>query len=647
MRRITAWREGCNVLTEWLETTGSPIQGLLGALAVLLAAYGIGTGLDRRLRLTTVESWLIRMVLGLDVLAFAGLLLGAGGILNRIAIHALVLPCALGGLWVVILRCRQASPGRFRFDLALLPVGLVGIVLFGSSLVTPLNWDEMVYQIAVPVRWLRDGAIPVYPDNPYSGFPSAGALITVFALAMGGFSAPKVLVFCFWSVALAGLYRALRKVDRSGWLAGVITFAFGSSEAVLMSAASTYVELFLLIQFAAILVLLTVDGDVPLPVSSLLLVGVFCGLSAATKLTGWGILPAAATGIWIRTGRQSVRRKDWIVTRLLPVILVSSLTALPFYLRPWLQTGNPCFPYFMGFFLPGTSEGLKEMSLYHHALGSWKFGLSGPVGWLTTPFLLCIPRFSSLFDGGLGFSCLVLAVLFGLILLRYRRQYPFSPNVWLCLSMAGIGYLAWYLTARQARFLLPAVYAFYYGMGIMGCGLPVVWRRWLAAVLLVAALVSLPVGILRHGVLCWRHLLCGGRTIDLVYSATGGEYIPMMEVIETRTPRTARIFLLFEHRTLYVPRPTLIGTPFFQGRVFTPPEGITPERAAGELARLGVTHVLLSISSNDPDRLPEYLDRNRTVVEAITGLAARGMLTEVQRIGDSVLYAVEFGRTVN
>ena len=50
------------------------------------------------------------------------------------------------------------------------------------------------------------------------------------------------------------------------------------------------------------------------------------------------------------------------------------------------------------------------------------------------------------------------------------------------------------------------------------------------------------------------------------------EYVPLVAAIEKSTKEDARLLLLFEHRSLYIPRQCLIGTPFFQAQGLPPPE---------------------------------------------------------------------------
>jgi hypothetical protein len=73
-----------------------------------------------------------------------------------------------------------------------------------------------------------------------------------------------------------------------------------------------------------------------------------------------------------------------------------------------------------------------------------------------------------------------------------------------------------------------------------------------------------------------------------------------------RSPPDARLVLLFEHRTMYVPRPAEIATPFFQAGGFTPPEAFADAECVIEaLRRDGIRHVVMTRSPVGPDHARE------------------------------------------
>jgi len=610
-------------LAEWLCQQSSPGQALLGGSAILLAAYGLG-------RIALIQSGridlrrgILTFVVGTNLLILFLFLLGVCGVLRQIVVAPCLISAACIGSWFVI-RDVPRKRESWRPLLPIVGAGVIALVLLGSSLVLPINWDEMVYQLALPSRWLRDGQLLVYVDNPYSGFPSAGSLLFTGALAVGGLAAAKVVVLGCWCVGILALWVLLGE-RTEGWTKGAVCFGFAASEAVVMVGSSAYVEAFLLLQIGGMLLLMSREGGSEPSGRNLLILGMFGGISAATKLTG--IIPVVGIAGFLLMSQRRLRQAA------LFGVTVATF-ALPFYLRPWLLTGNPFHPYFAEWF--STTAGVVEMGAYHHALGAAKFGISGIAGFLLSPVFLTIPRLSRAFDGGFGLQYLALSLW---AVLSWRQQgWHLSAPTKNTLLVAGICYLGWFLTAQQARFMVSGAFALTVAMGMMLQHTTPKWRRWLAAALVSAAIACLPLRILRHAAVCWRTILRGGEQVNLLYTATGDAYVPLLDFLRTETAAESRVLLLFENRGLYVPRDYIIGTPFFQAELFTPPEGISATGIVSELRRLGVSHVLTNFSIDDPDRLPEYLARSNGLARSLGELAENGVLKKVFSRGNGAIY---------
>ena len=76
-----------------------------------------------------------------------------------------------------------------------------------------------------------------------------------------------------------------------------------------------------------------------------------------------------------------------------------------------------------------------------------------------------------------------------------------------------------------------------------------------------------------------------------------------------------------------MPRKYEIGTPFFQGKYFTPPEKFENEDTILKvLERNNITHVLVGLSPKDPDRMKEYLERSVGFSAALGRLKDNGKL---------------------
>ncbi len=587
----------------------------------------------------------LRLLLGANLLSLATLLIGLAGLIDTAMARGMLLAGGLGGLAMLT---RHLTAARLRMAISwpwiwTLPVALL---LLGPALCLPIGWDEQVYQIAVPWRWLRDGFPACHSDLPYAAFPGAGTMPVWLTLAAGGIVAPRLLIWTQWGLLCLGLGRLLRQdadASPSPWRASLLTAVFVLSPTVLMVASEAYMELFILLNGVGFLLASRNAAR-----HSAWAPGICAGAILATKLTGALLLPALALALW-RCRRpdpgtaaslacltpQDCRAShaDTPFRAVLIGLLTTLAFALPFYLRPWLLTGNPCHPFFAGWF--GADPGELASSAYHHAVGGVKFGVEGVAGLPWNPVLIAWS--GRVFDGHFGLAYLGILVLAAFAAWRIPRARTF-------LAMAGIAYLGWCLSARQARFLLPA---FLFLLPAAALGLAALSRKGQGAAMAILAVLTL-LGVPRpwrnHCRISWR-AACGRiPQVDLLYTATGPGYLPILETIRQRTPPDATVMLLFEHRTLYVPRRTVIATPFFQGRLLTPPETVaTPAELLAAIHASGATHVLLGLANQDPDRLPEYLDRCLPLATGIARLADDNVLLPIGQSDGFILYAVAAG----
>jgi len=274
--------------------------------------------------------------------------------------------------------------------------------------------------------------------------------------------------------------------------------------------------------------------------------------------------------------------------------LAGALFALLFYQRPWIATGNPCYPYLGDVF--GAPEAMT--SSFHHELGTAKFASRSVVTLILLLPGLTFPALSRMFDGGYGlqlllWSFLVLAVLWR----RPKRIFPaFLPLVFLVAS--------WMMTSPQARFLIPAL-AFL--ALIVRDAFPVVRGRAGRIVLWAAvafSLFSFPPSVYSTYGANLRATASGGDgRRDVLYGRTGDSMLPAVDILRDRLVNGGKCLLILEERTLYFPRACEIGTPYFQDRYF--PGGKIPD--ADGLLKLLDDGGFICLYVRPPDRNPDYL----------------------------------------
>ncbi|MHB8901739.1 MAG: hypothetical protein ACYC6Y_23535 [Thermoguttaceae bacterium] len=632
-----------------LEAFGSIPRALVATCLLLAAAAGTGTVLlsarDRPCRCRW-DSWLLQVIVGLNLVGFLGILLGSTRLLSAgrstwlLAVLA-ILPLLHSLRGRVFAAADPRPPIRrptTRSELVLAALAVAAALLsLAPALCPPSGWDELVYHEVLPRRWLAAGHPAFYLDLPYSGFPSMGEILFWLAAPIEDVIAPRLLSWTCWMLALLCLYRLLRSFLRPA-PAAILTMLFPLSETGLLVAENCYVETILMMNVAAMLlagISLRREG-IAGSWRLLVILGVLAGGSAAVKLTG--VAAVLVPCLWFGHAAWRRRADRPAVLRSLAFCLLTALiVAFPFYLRPWLATGNPFYPYFAPWFT--SDPAVLEMSRHHHLIGGATFGLRGFSSLLTAPWLLAFS--SEVFDGRFGWQLLGLLVLAALAVASLRRRRFRLAALWPA-AVAAWFYLFWFFTAQQARFALPAVLALAVLAAAGLHGLRGRRRQLVLAAMVVASLASVPWP--RAGYY-WYSLLAatGGVTrADYVHNMTDRAYLPLVQAIEARTPRNARILLLFEHRQFYIPRNCVIGTPLFQQGPFTPPDRYaSPAQIVDVLRREQITHVVLPSVTLGPDQTDDWLQRQRPFLAAIDACALHGPLQPLWKSDTYLLLGVQ------
>ncbi len=601
-------------LHEWLLALHKTFPEALAALlAVFFASTGVGMALLKRFPLRHLL--FPATVLGGNILA-----LGCFALHRQIPampeslLWGIFMLPALYGLW-----CWRLFP--FRRNIFCVAVfAAAGIFTLGSALILPYAWDEQVYQIALPVRYLAENSAGVVLDNSYSAFPAYPHFLMLAGIRMGGVLFPRLLVWGSYLLLFAWFYRGVRRFGR--WNALFITAALAISPLVLAMNRETYQEPFIVLNLFPGISLLyvlrrrTVAGGI--------LGGICAGMTLAVKLTAGGI----AGGMAIFSFAILKRRIGTLC-----FCIAAALTALPFYLRSFLATGNFFYPFGSGIFAPDSAAAAVER--YHTQLGRHLYGsgLEGIfTGWLNIAFA------ENLYDGiilGLQYP-----VMLGVIAVVCFKRKKINLILFCAILFP---YLFWALSSQQTRFLLPWYFCIAFPAAASLHTLSRNSQRIIQGTLFATSLISLFPPALLHYSRSWGVLRHSARCTGnfLGYATQEPEYFNMLDFIGTQTPADAKIMLLFERRGLYVPRRYVIGTPCFQERFFAP----LPEAAAGVLAELrnaGISYILVGASLRDPDPIPDYEALNAAFASKLIELLRQNALSlvEVPGSGDYTLLKV-------
>ena len=614
---------------------GYPSAALLVlALGAAFAGNGYGflrlCGLGGTMR--GFALWLVSLASGFAVCAFfcAAVLmsLGTGS-----------LPCALCFLPVLtgagcLLRFRRelfSPPDRHaRIQASVLLVVLPLLLFAISAFQYPASWDECVYQLAVPKRWIEDGRVLFCRDLPYSGFPLLPQFLYVPLMKFCGFAPVKLMLYlgsaCFFAslvlLASGGMRRNLTP-------ACVFVASFLLAPLMAHVLISGYAEPQMAFLLAAGLLL--AESTAKTPGNRLespgfaVATGILAGAMASFKLTGF--FAGASLLLYVLLRQRGSRIRTAVIFS-----LAGGLFALMFYQRPWIASGNPFYPYFGRLF--GAPETMT--SAYHHMLGTEKFAKPSVVTLILLLPGLAFPALSRMFDGVFGPQMLLWSGL-ALIALWTRPKR-------VCAAVLPLAFLAvcWFFSSPQARFLLPALA---FAAILFRDAFTLLRKRsgrvflW---VTLAASIISFPLSVLASYGSNLRAMAKGPAGLrDIMYGRTGDAMLPCADTLAMHraSGNTGKCLMILEERTLYFPSGCEIGTPFFQDKYF--PGGTIPD-ADGLLKLLddgGFEWIYMNLPDRNPDYLPQAAQLwTGAMAKTLEDCTARGELESVLNRNGSVLF---------
>lgn len=594
-----------------------------------LAAYSAGWIIsDKILKIHwrhQVAEFLVTMVLGMDVLALLTLALGTLNVLSPGIIWTGLIILSVPGVIhsKKIFGFMTAYIKRNR--LFTLIMCLLITYIAGSAFCFPYCWDELTYHISLPLRWIQVGGVPIFMDNPYSAFPSLPQLLFRLTIEIGGIKTPRLLCLAAYAIFFFSVYWVIRGYGSRFKI--ILCFAvFILSPVFITMMREAYVEPFILMNLAATVLILrgTAVTRIGRTANVFMLCGIMAAGAASVKLTGLGI----AVVIFILSMTYPVT--DWksrIKYVLIPWCLGAVIFVSPFYIRPFYYTGNPFYPFLAGLF--STAPQVLAVSKFHYAMGYSHFGVMDSGGFFMSPVLLC--WFGKLFDGiVLGWQFLIFCVLAGCYMIKSRRQGRGARSYGFIIAILFF-YVFWFFTSQQSRFVLPLYFLVMIAGTYEFCRLAHKWTL-VAFVLLFAfcATISFDWNDIRHYYISWRWVFGDSRGTQkyLEIGTRDKGYVRAMAAIAEKTPQASKIMLVFERRGLYLARPYVIATPFYQEKYFTP----LPKTADEIMAiweREKIDYILVGASIMNPDHLEEYNDIYMALGELLARLKAAHKLEDI------------------
>jgi len=517
----------------------------------------------------------LSLCLGVGVLAVGAFTLGVT--------HLLYSGILIG---ITLALCVIGTPSAFRAlrNISFRPtaddIPLAIAVAFTASFlpyaVSPiLGHDESVYHLLIPRLYLEHHALIPLPYNLFANMPHLVELWYAWAMAIGDYTAPKVLSFASHAWLLVGLLSfTLPRLGRLG--SGVIALLFVSGQNIQFHLGLANVEptvaLFLL---GAILAFLRWQETQH--TRYLHIVGIACGLACSAKYSAWffaaAILVVTLVVVLRTSGHRAGRWRQCAI-----IVGICALVVLPWLIKNAAMTGNPFYPNLYRILDGANWSQIQETHLLRsdlHAGGSEGYLESLP----TLPF--------KLMRGGFFYSPSFSASLMVLFLIALVLPPSYRSSVRFLVLIVVVGFLGWAFSIRQGRFLVGWVPA----MTLVASLALIPLRRWprsfwaCAVIVCTVGLYQAPFARPPLG------LLFESREN---YRVKNSNY-EVCQFLNRTVAQDGKVLILWDNVFFFLERP------FFADSAYEAPSGLARLRRAGavepyvrELRDAGITHVVLN-----------------------------------------------------
>ena len=418
--------------------------------SIALLAYLYGRQLTRRVRYSSrAEQVSVSLGLGLGVIAYLIFFIGLLGLLYKSVVLAALLAGALlcYPTWRDWIRDSRENLGKLRSSVsnkwAALGVALLGLVFISPLLALPLyppvSFDATSYHLPLAKTYVLHHKIILTPYLRLQVFPMIDEMCFVLALLLYDDILAHLFQILFLSVLVVALFAFGQRYfsARAGVWAAALLLA---SPMVLWVGTTAYIDISLLL-FVTVAVYSFANWFQSSARHWLVLSGVFFGFAAGAKYTAFVFL--GLTGLACLY--KAVRERNFLA----PVILssVAFVVASPWYIRNYIYTRNPLFPFLPQLFgyswwsaedLQGVMHDLREA----HGIGR-SFGALVSLPWqliVNQPVFFAEEAWSTIY-----FIALPLTVIWA---------FKNSGVRWL-LILCVIYTVFWFYAGQILRYLLP------------------------------------------------------------------------------------------------------------------------------------------------------------------------------------------------
>ena len=330
------------------------------------------------------------------------------------------------------------------------------------NLTPPISRDALIHHLAVPKLWLKHGRIYKIPWANYSYYPMNIDLLYALCLYFKNDIAPKFihLTFGMGTGLLIYLYLKFR-YGREWGLLGMVIFI--TTPIVIWLSTTTYVDLGMtFFTTGSVLAFIKWRESEYKAFKWLFISSLGMGIAVGSKynaLIAWFIVNLMVMLSYVRDTKRQLDALQYGIV----FFVITALVASPWYLKNYLQTGNPFYPLFSSFFKLLHHQTVQEV-LHGQAIektGRISFFkmrevMYGESFWetLLIPIRMFFQGKDNSYQYFQGSLNPILIVFLPFVFLN--RRYGKDKFLFVFFSVIFI-IMAFFLTAKQVRYILPVM----------------------------------------------------------------------------------------------------------------------------------------------------------------------------------------------
>jgi hypothetical protein len=431
----------------------------LGATALLLIISGVvisglGILIQRKLQIKfkpTKEQIFFAMPIGFSLIGYGIFFLGALQLLYPIALCLFIaIICLLALLgWRTSPLVKRKN--RYVNISPIEMIALGGLLLcllcaFLLALTPETGKDALIYHLAAPKLFLHHHGFYFIPGNVFANYPLHSEMLYTIALFLEGDILAKGLHFMALMCIILGMWQYIERRREENQFPFVSLLIFLSIPSVFIVSHTAYSDLFVSL-YGMAAVLSFINWQERNEKGWLFLCGIMTGTAIGSKYTALLLPMMGILGIlWASRLRHLDQRAA--LRNVASYVLLVLLFGCPFYIKNWLVTGNPFYPFLYGIFggRGWDADQARIYDLFVQQLGTGRNLLD----YLMLPWNLSFhaKMDSPQFDGIVGpIFILTLPFVFGM------RKIKLSLKI--IIVYCVFTFFFWASSAQQIRYLIP------------------------------------------------------------------------------------------------------------------------------------------------------------------------------------------------